>query len=78
QAIRFLQAAGVVTALQMRVWDTSWLLPDSSILGRLLHVLVGYTAKPTAMQILVYLLTLAAMFMLMRLSSVSRRHSARA
>jgi len=60
------------------VWDTSWLLPDSSILGRLLHVLVGYTAKPTAMQILVYLLTLAAMFMLMRLSSVSRRHSARA
>jgi len=78
QAIRFLQAAGVVTALQMRVWDTSWLLPDSSTLGRLLHVLVGYTAKPTAMQILVYLLTLAAMFMLMRLSSVSRRHSARA
>jgi len=36
-----------------------WLLPDSSILGRLLHVLIGYTAKPTAMQLLAYLLTLA-------------------
>ena len=78
QAIRFLQAAGVVTALPMHVWDTSWLLPDSSILGRLLHVLVGYTAKPTAMQLLVYLLTLATILMLMRLSSASRRHAAQA
>jgi high-affinity iron transporter len=78
QAIRFLQAAGVVTALPMRVWDTSWLLPDSSILGRLLHVLVGYTAKPTAMQLLVYLLTLATILMLMRLSSASRRHATQA
>jgi high-affinity iron transporter len=78
QAIRFLQAAGVVTALPMRVWDTSWLLPDSSILGRLLHVLIGYTARPTAMQLLVYLLTLATILMLMRLSNASRRHAAQA
>ena len=78
QAIRFLQAAGVVTALPMRVWDTSWLLPDSSILGRLLHVLIGYTARPTAMQLLVYLLTLATILMLMRLSNASRRHTAQA
>jgi high-affinity iron transporter len=78
QAIHFLQAAGVVTALPMRVWDTSWLLPDSSILGRLLHVLVGYTSRPTAMQLLVYLLTLATIFTLMRFTSASRRHAARA
>ena len=48
QAVRFLQAAGVLTSLPMKVWDTSWFLPDSSFLGRLLHILVGYTAKPTA------------------------------
>jgi high-affinity iron transporter len=78
QAIRFLQAAGVVTALPMHVWDTSWLLPDSSILGRLLHALIGYTAKPAAMQLLVYLLTLATILMLMRLSSASRRHAPQA
>jgi high-affinity iron transporter len=78
QAIHLLQAAGVVTALSNRVWDTSWLLSDSSILGRLLHVLVGYTAKPTAMQLVVYLLTLAAILVLMRFSSASRRHAARA
>jgi high-affinity iron transporter len=66
QAVRFLQAAGVVTALRSRVWDTSWLLSDSSIVGRALHVLVGYTDKPTALQLVAYLATLATMFILIR------------
>jgi high-affinity Fe2+/Pb2+ permease len=33
----------------------------------MLHVLVGYTDKPTALQIVAYLATLAAMFILVRL-----------
>jgi high-affinity iron transporter len=65
QAIRFLQVAGVLTALPARLWDTSWLLPDSSILGRMLHVLVGYTAKPTELQLVAYLATLATIVLLM-------------
>jgi high-affinity iron transporter len=65
QAIRFLQAAGAVTALQTRLWDSSWLLPDSSIIGRMLHVLVGYTDKPTGLQLLAYLATLATIAILM-------------
>ena len=67
QAVRFLQAAGVITALRAKVWDTSWLLSNSSILGRMLHVLVGYTDKPTALQLVAYLATLATMFILIRL-----------
>lgn len=66
QAVRFLQAAGVITALRTRVWDTSWLLSDSSILGRMLHVLIGYTDKPTALQLVAYFATLATMFLLIR------------
>jgi high-affinity iron transporter len=72
QAIRFLQAAGVVTALHTRLWDTSWLLSDSSILGRMLHVLVGYTDKPTGLQLLAYLATLATIVILMRWVRASR------
>jgi high-affinity iron transporter len=72
QAVRFLQAAGVVTAFHTKVWDTSWLLPDSSILGRMLHVLVGYTDKPTALQLVAYLATLAAMFILIHLVRIER------
>ena len=73
QAIRFLQAAGVVTALHTRLWDTSWLLSDSSIPGRMLHVLVGYTDKPTGLQLLAYLATLATIVFLMRWVRASRQ-----
>jgi high-affinity iron transporter len=66
QAVRFLQAAGVVTALRTKVWDTSWLLSDSSIVGRILHVLVGYTDKPSLLQLIAYVATLATMFVLIR------------
>ncbi|MGE5260686.1 MAG: FTR1 family iron permease [Actinomycetota bacterium] len=72
QAIHFLHAAGVVTAFQTRLWDTSWLLSDQSIAGRMLHVLVGYTAKPTGLQLLVYLVTLAAIALLMRFARSTR------
>jgi high-affinity iron transporter len=73
QAVRYLQMAGVITAFRTKVWDTSWLLPDSSILGRMLHVLVGYTDKPTALQVLAYLATLATMFILIRMARSSSR-----
>jgi high-affinity iron transporter len=72
QAVRFLQAAGVITMLRSKVWDTSWLLSDSSILGRMLHVLVGYTDRPTALQLAAYLATLATMFILIRLARAER------
>jgi high-affinity iron transporter len=67
QAVRFLQNAGLVTALHARLWDTSWLLSDSSMLGRMLHVLVGYSDKPTELQAVAYVATLAIMFLLVRL-----------
>ena len=49
------------------VWDSSWLLSDSSILGKALHTLIGYTDQPTAMQLTVYIAILAVTFVLMRL-----------
>ncbi len=67
QAVAFLEQAQIVTALSNIVWDSSWLLPDSGLLGTTLHTLVGYTAKPTTMQLVVYVATLTAIFALMRL-----------
>ena len=68
QAAAFLERANWVTALDNVVWDSGWLLPDSSLAGRALHVLVGYTDQPTAMQLLVYLAILLTTFVLMRLA----------
>jgi high-affinity iron transporter len=67
QAIAFLQQADILTALDETVWDTSWLLSDSSYLGRALHTLIGYVDQPTAMQLIVYAATLAAIVTLMKL-----------
>jgi high-affinity iron transporter len=67
QAIAFLEQANIITALDQTVWDTSWLLSDSSFLGRALHTLVGYVDQPTAMQVVVYALTLSAIVVLMKL-----------
>jgi high-affinity iron transporter len=67
QAIAFLEQADIVTALDQTVWNTSWILSDSSFLGRALHTLIGYVDQPTAMQLIVYVATLGAIIVLMKL-----------
>jgi high-affinity iron transporter len=70
QAIAFLQQANIVTAFDETVWNTSWILSDSSLLGRALHTLIGYVDRPTAMQLIAYAATLAVILVLMRLFAV--------
>ncbi len=66
QAASFLEKANWLTAMDNVVWDSSWLLSDTTILGKALHTLIGYTDQPTAMQLIVYLAILAVSFVLMR------------
>jgi len=75
QATQFLDAAGFVTVLGHQLWDTSWLLPQDSVIGRVLHTLIGYTDRPTALQLIVYLATLIVMVALTRV--VRPAHPAR-
>lgn len=67
QAASFLAQAGLLPALGNNLWDTSALLTDTSLLGQLLHVLVGYTAQPEGIQLVFYLATLAVIGALMRM-----------
>ena len=67
QSVVFLQQGGLVTALDRTVWDTSYILRDSSLIGRVLHTLVGYTDQPSGMQAVVYTITLLIIFSLTRL-----------
>jgi high-affinity iron transporter len=72
QAVAFLERANWLTPLDTVVWDSGWLLSETSIAGRTLHTLIGYTDQPTEMQLLVYLAVLLATFMLMRLTGSQR------
>ena len=73
QAVQFLNNAGMVVVLERTVWDTSWILSDASLLGRMLHTLIGYTDRPTELQLIIYIATLFVMFLLMRLARYSPR-----
>jgi high-affinity iron transporter len=72
QAMLYLNAAGVVTVLGNTVWDTSWLLSQSSFPGLALKTLVGYSDQPTAMQIIAYVATIFGMVALSRIVTSSR------
>jgi len=54
-----LQGLGVLPAGDP-LWDTSWLLNDHSIVGSLLAGLVGYRARPSALEVAGYLVYVVA------------------
>jgi high-affinity iron transporter len=70
QAVQFLNNGGFLVVLDRTLWDTSWLLSEDTIFGHLVHTLIGYTARPTELQLIVYVGTLLAMFVLMRLARI--------
>jgi len=72
QMARFLIQADWLPSLASPLWDTSWLLSDSSMLGATLHVLVGYDSQPSGTQVVFYLATAVAIFFATRL--VKRQH----
>jgi len=57
QAVGFLVQADILPAMGYAIWDSSSLLSESGVVGRVLHILVGYVDKPMGIQILTYLLT---------------------
>jgi high-affinity iron transporter len=56
QAARFLIQADVLPSLAAPLWDTSALLPQTSITGTLLRSLVGYEDRPAGMQVAFFVL----------------------
>lgn len=66
QAASFLNQAGVLPALGNGLWDTSAILSQGSLAGQMLHVMVGYTARPSGIQLLFYVVTLTVILTLMR------------
>jgi high-affinity iron transporter len=64
QAALFLQQAGVLTMLSQTAWDTSAILSDTSLFGRVLRTLIGYSDQPSVLQVVVYLATLAVIVVL--------------
>jgi hypothetical protein len=58
QGAGFLVQADILPAWGSALWDTSALLDESSIPGKILHTLMGYVSRPSGMQLFFYLSTL--------------------
>lgn len=56
--------AGLLPSLINSLWNTSSLLPQHSIFGRFLFILIGYQDNPNGMQGVFYLLTLTIIFII--------------
>lgn len=75
QGIGFLTSAGLFESLSFTVWDSSWLLEDGTLTSDGLKALVGYTAQPSAIQLIVYALTLFSLFFFLRFSGNPKKVS---
>ena len=66
QSVQFLQQAGIAAVWETTAWDTSAILSDTSLFGRLLHTMFGYDDQPSQLQVAVYLVVLLIIFALMK------------
>lgn len=73
QAAAFLVQAGYLPALGYDIWNTSEILPQTNPVGFLLHILVGYVARPEGIQIAAYVATVV---LIVTASAMVRRSQA--
>ncbi|MEO8747066.1 MAG: FTR1 family protein [Rhodanobacter sp.] len=53
-AARYLVQANWLPEWGSQVWDSSWLLSNGSLPGNILHILIGYDARPSGIQLVFY------------------------
>lgn len=72
QAVLFIQQGGYLEYFTSSLWDTSWLLPEDSIAGRLLHTLIGYSDSPNGAQLIAYCTAIFVIVLLMRVARAGK------
>jgi high-affinity iron transporter len=63
-AASVLHGADLLPGWGEQLWNTSWLVDDNSFLGRTLHALIGYSARPSGIQLAAWIATLMVLWLL--------------
>ena len=66
QAAAVLHSADLLPGWGEHLWNTSFILADDSFLGRSLHALIGYSARPSGIQLAAWAATLLALVLAAR------------
>jgi high-affinity iron transporter len=75
QGAAFLVQANILPALGEPLWNSSAILARDSMVGRVMHTLVGYDDRPAGIQLVFYAITLFGILGLSRM--IARRPGAR-
>jgi high-affinity iron transporter len=67
QGAAYLVAAGMLPPIIEPLWDSSALLSEHSLPGQFLHTLIGYDERPSGLQALAYVATLAVIGVFLQL-----------
>jgi high-affinity iron transporter len=67
QMAGYLNAADMLPALG-QAWDSGWLISQSGIMGQILHAMIGYSERPSGMQIIFYIATLLIILALQKMT----------
>jgi high-affinity iron transporter len=83
QAVSVLASIDVLPTWGQKIWDTSNIVPEGTMVGRALKAMIGYSDRPIGIQVAAYIATLAALIALTWLvkhrpaSSVSTKGTSR-
>lgn len=61
QAAALMASIDWLPNLGARLWNSGFLLPEKSLIGRALHAMIGYSEQPSGIQVAAYLFTLLAL-----------------
>ncbi len=63
-------SSGIIETCSEQLWDTSWLVSNQSLTGKLLNIVTGYDSKPNGLQIIFYMSTILITMLMMQLRSI--------
>ena len=66
QLASYIAAIDLISSFSSTMWDSSRFISDGSVLGKLLNGLIGYSSRPTVLQVMFYLSTVFVMLFLLR------------
>ena len=62
EAAGILTSSGIIEVYREALWDTSGIVDNGSVIGKLLRITIGYDSKPNGMQIIFYFSTIIVTF----------------
>jgi high-affinity iron transporter len=62
QLANYLESTNLITTFSNPLWNSSWLISESSIIGKTLHALIGYNEQPTGLEVIFYFSTITIIY----------------